>query len=288
MRRIGLVTNHRLKKSLDLTAQLAAWLQKLNYEVYSVANQSCDSLELALPEVDLDKLKPDMVIAMGGDGTLLSAARVTAPYGIPILGVNMGNLGFLTEVETGDLYNDLEQVLKGRFSTDERMMLQAEVLREGKVIREVSGLNDVVVHKGSLSRLLEINFWVEKDFAGSYKGDGIILASPTGSTAYSLSAGGPVVHPSLEVMVQTWICPHTITARPTIIPPDRHCTIEVQDASSEVMLTVDGQTSQPLFKKDQVLVTAAPYKAIFIRLTPLNFFSLLKTKLGSETVFRYE
>jgi NAD+ kinase len=288
MHRIGLVTNHRLKKSLELTVQLADWLQKRGYEVCSVAGQLGDAPELFLPAADLAQAKPDMVIALGGDGTLLSAARVTAPHGVPILGVNMGNLGFLTEVETGNLYGDLERVLKGDFTVDQRMMLQAEVLREGRVIRETGGLNDVVVHKGSLSRILEINFWVEKDFAGSYKGDGIIIASPTGSTAYSLSAGGPVVHPSLEVMVQTWICPHTTTARPSIIPADKHCVIELQAASSEVLLTVDGQTSQPLLKKDQVLVKAAPYKATFIRLTPLNFFSLLKTKLGSETVVRYE
>ena len=229
-----------------------------------------------------------MVVAMGGDGTLLRAARMTAPFGIPILGVNLGNLGFLTEAETDSFYPGLEQVFKGDYTEDHRMMLSAELIRDEKVIREICGLNDVVVHSGALSRLLEINFWVEKDFAGSCKGDGIIIASPTGSTAYSLSAGGPVVHPSLEVMIQTWICPHTITARPTIIPPDKYCTIELDNMSSEVLLTVDGQTSQALLEKDKIVIKKAPYKAIFIRLAPLKFFSLLKKKLGSDTVARYE
>ena len=168
------------------------------------------------------------------------------------------------------------------------MMLQAEVLREGQVINALRGLNDVVIHKGSLSRLLELRFWVEQDFAGSYKGDGIVIASPTGSTAYSLSAGGPVAHPSLEVMIQTWICPHTITARPAVIPADRQCIIELGDAYSEVLLTVDGQTTQPLRKGDRVIVQKAPYKATLIRLAPLKFFSLLKTKLGSGTSLPYE
>ena len=288
MHRIGLLTNMRQEKARGFATRLSEWLTNHEYEVYSLARQEDAPPELSVPgEVPLAD-QTDMVIAMGGDGTLLSAARITAPFGIPILGVNMGNLGFLTEVEAENLYLNLEQVFRGEYARDDRMMLQAEVWRNGKVIREMSGLNDVVVHKGAFSRLLELNFWVEKDFAGSCKGDGIIIASPTGSTAYSLSAGGPVVHPSLEVMIQTWICPHTITARPTVIPPDKHCTIELKDASSEVLLTVDGQASQPLREKDRILIKKAPYKATFIRLTPLKFFSLLKTKLGSETVVRYE
>lgn len=288
MHKIGILTNMRQENAREFAARLTAQLTNQRYEVYSLARQEDAPPEMSLPDAEPLSDKTDMVIAMGGDGTLLSAARITAPYGIPILGVNMGNLGFLTEVEADNLYQDLELVFAGHYTEDYRMMLQAEVLRKGKIIREISGLNDVVVHKGALSRLLEINFWVEKDFAGSYKGDGIIIASPTGSTAYSLSAGGPVVHPSLEVMIQTWICPHTITARPTVIPPDKHCTIELENVSSEVLLTVDGQASQPLQEKDRILIKKAPYKAIFIRLSPLRFFSLLKTKLGSDTAIRYE
>ena len=288
MHKIGLITNYRQEKAPEFAARLAEWLTSHDFESYSLARQEDAPPDLytagEIPLMD----HTDMVIAIGGDGTLLSAARITAPYGIPILGVNMGNLGFLTEVEAENLYSCLEQVFRGDYAEDHRMMLQAEVRRNGKTIRVMSGLNDVVIHKGALSRLLEINFWVEKDFAGSYKGDGIIIASPTGSTAYSLSSGGPVVHPSLEVMVQTWICPHTMTARPTIIPSDKHCIIELEDVSSEVLLTVDGQASQPLQEKDQILIKKAPYKAIFIRLTPLKFFSLLKTKLGGDTALRYE
>ncbi|MCL1804428.1 MAG: NAD(+)/NADH kinase [Clostridiales bacterium] len=288
MQKIGLITNVRQEKAQEFAARLAGWLASHGYQSYALARQEDAPPDLAAPSEEPLMEDTDMVVAMGGDGTLLSAARITAPHSIPILGVNMGNLGFLTEVEAENLYRGLEQVFRGEYTEDHRMMLQVEVRRNGKTIREMCGLNDVVIHKGALSRLLEINFWVENDFAGSCKGDGIIIASPTGSTAYSLSAGGPVVHPSLEVMIQTWICPHTITARPTVIPPDKHCTIELEDVSSEVLLTVDGQASQPLQEKDRILIKKAPYKAIFIRLAPLKFFSLLKTKFGSDTAVRYE
>ena len=288
MQKIGLITNHRQENATEFAEQLSQWLRSHHYDVYSLARQEDAPPELVIPGEEPLMDKTDMVIAMGGDGTLLSAARITAPHGIPILGVNMGNLGFLTEVEAENLYSNLEQVFSGKYTEDPRMMLQAEVWRDGRAIREMSGLNDVVIHKGALSRLLEINFWVEKDFAGSCKGDGIVIASPTGSTAYSLSAGGPVVHPSLEVMVQTWICAHTIIARPTVIPADKHCMVELEDVSSEVLLTVDGQASYPLQEKDKILIKKSPYKAIFIRLAPLRFFSLLKTKLGGDTEARYE
>ena len=284
MQKVGLITNQRNEKTGEIAERISAWL----------TGHDCEALSIPAPEGETSSAMflvgackqsglPDMIVALGGDGTLLHAARIAAPHKIPILGVNMGNLGFLTEVETEQIATGLEQVLRGNYSLDHRMMLQAEVIRKGKVIRETFGLNDVVVHKGALSRLLEINFWVDRDFAGSCKGDGIIIASPTGSTAYSLSAGGPVAHPSLEVMIQTWICPHTITARPTIIPADSQCTIELENMSSEVMVTVDGQTGLALRERDQIVVKKAPYKATLIRLAPLKFFSLLKTKLGGET-----
>ena len=288
MGRIGLITNLRNEKSQSLAPSLMDWLARHDHEAISIVKLSDDTDEIQQPLDSLPDGLPDMVIALGGDGTLLSAARIAAPFGVPVLGVNMGNLGFLTEVEADQIYLGLEQVFRGDYVLDERMMLQAEITRGGEVVREIIGLNDVVIHKGALSRLLEINFWVDKDFAGNCKGDGIIIASPTGSTAYSLSAGGPVAHPSLEVMIQTWICPHTITARPTIIPADRQCVIELEGASSEVLVTVDGQTSHILQERDQIVVKKSAYKAALIRLTPLKFFSLLKTKLGSETSIYYE
>jgi len=289
-RKIGITINLRYKNIQAIASQLARWLMDRGIEVFLVDDVEVDGLTAdmkTLPEEDVRSIHLDMLIALGGDGTLLRTARIGAPNAVPILGINLGNLGFLSEIEAHRLYPSLEQVFLGNYIKDHRMMLQASLQREGKVIWEICGLNDVVVHKGSFSRLLEIYFWVEKDFAGSCKGDGIIIASPTGSTAYSLSAGGPVVHPSLEVMIHTWICPHTITARPTVIPSDRHCVIEVENITGEAFLTVDGQAGQPLQKMDQIIVKKAPCKAVFIRLAPLKFFSLLKSKL-SDPETRYE
>ena len=278
--RIGLIQKSRDVNVQAKAIQLGEWLSGHQHEVIIITRQEGDSYAhfAGLPKDAI----PDMVFALGGDGTLLNAARVASPYGIPVLGVNMGNLGFLTEIEIDQLYENIERVLRGEYVIDERMMLQTEIIRAGKTIRTIMGLNDVVIHKGALSRLLEINFWVDDDFAGSSKGDGIIIASPTGSTAYSLSAGGPVVHPSLEVMIQTWICPHTLTARPLVIPSDRRCVIELENVSSEALVTVDGQTGHGLREMDRIIVSKAPHKAAFIRIAPPMFFSLLRTKLGGE------
>ncbi|MDR0470058.1 MAG: NAD(+)/NADH kinase [Peptococcaceae bacterium] len=283
MKKIAFITNLRHESTREYAEKLYAWLTQRQFIAYALVREENADQELSIPSEESLAKDTDLVIALGGDGTLLSAARIAAPCGIPILGVNMGNLGFLMEVEISHLYDSLEQVFRGDYTEDHRMMLHAEVIREGRCIRELTGLNDVVVHKGALSRLLGINFWMENEFVGNCKGDGVIIASPTGSTAYSLSAGGPVVHPSLEVMIQTWICPHTITARPTVIPPDKQCIIELEDMSSEVLLTVDGQASQTLQEKDRIIVKKAPFKTIFIRLAPLKLFSLIKTKLVTQS-----
>ena len=280
IQKIGLFTNYRLKESLSMAQELAAWLLNRDMEVFLVSEKDGVTPEVPLPLADLSQNPPDLVIALGGDGTLLSAARAAYGYSLPILSINMGNLGFLTEVDRGSIYEDLETVFCGNYRLDQRMMLKAQVWRESQMIREFVGLNDVVIHKGALSRLLSFRVWIQEDFVGNYKGDGIILASPTGSTGYSLSAGGPVVYPSVEVMVQTLICPHTLSRRPTIIPADFRCTVEVETATSQVLLTVDGQTSCSLRKKDKILITRAPHKASFIRLRSLDFFQILGSKLG--------
>lgn len=281
--KIGLFTNYRLKESLSMAQKLAEWLRQFPVEVCLVMEADSAAVPgIALPLADLACDPPDMVIALGGDGTLLSAARAIYGLNAPILSVNMGNLGFLTEVDRSRVYEDIETVFAGAYQLDHRMMLRARIVRDGEIIREFVGLNDVVIHKGALSRLLGFNVWVQEDFVGNYKGDGIILASPTGSTGYSLSAGGPVVYPGVEVILQTLICPHTLTGRPTIIPADFNCAVEVENATSQVLLTIDGQISASLRNKDKILVTKAPCRASFIRLRPLDFFRILREKLGDE------
>ncbi|MEA4891799.1 MAG: NAD(+)/NADH kinase [Peptococcaceae bacterium] len=280
--KIGLFTNYRLKESLTMAQKLAGWLLNFDVKVSLVKETEGAKPAVPLPLADLAGDPPDMVIALGGDGTLLSAARAVYGLNLPILSVNMGNLGFLTEVDRSRIYEDIETVFAGNYQLDHRMMLRGRIEREGEIIREFVGLNDMVIHKGALSRLLSFNVWVQEDFMGNYKGDGIILASPTGSTGYSLSAGGPVVYPGVEVILQTLICPHTLTGRPTVIPADFQCTVEVENATSQVLLTVDGQISCSLRKKDKIFVTKAPCKASFVRLRPLDFFPILRKKLGDD------
>lgn len=280
--KIGLIVNCRRQQALELAKPLTQWLQQRNIEVSLVEAEAKEKLDNFLPLKEIRRGDLDMVIALGGDGTFLRAARITASDRIPILGVNLGHLGFLSEVEEGALYEDLEKVLAGQYILDERMMLQVELKRQGQVIDRFFGLNDVVIHKGALSRLLRLKVLVGEECMGYYKADGIILASPTGSTAYSLSAGGPLVHPGLEVMVLTPICPHSLNGRPTIIPADKICTVEVGNTSSEVLLTVDGQTGYNLQDHDEISVTRAPFKSAFIRIHPQRFFTVLRNKLGAS------
>lgn len=280
IRKVGLIINCRRQQAIELAENLTKWLMERNIEVCLVEPEAIGKVSIPLEYSQIRKGDQDIVIALGGDGTFLRAARITAPNRIPILGVNLGHLGFLSEVEEGAIYVDLEKVLAGQFIVDERMMLQTELIRDNKVINRFYGLNDMVIHKGALSRLLRMKVFIGEECMGYYKADGIILASPTGSTAYSLSAGGPVVHPELEVMVLTPICPHSLNGRPTIIPATRICTIEVINASSEVLLTVDGQTGFNLQDHDIISVTQAPFKAAFIRIHPQRFFTLLRNKLG--------
>jgi len=279
MQKIGLISRQNSDKVREVSNGVSDWLIKQGYDVMLF-----DDLEKAETDFFVSKSAehiPDMIIAVGGDGTLLNTARKAAPAGIPILGINMGNLGFLTEVEVDSVYENLAQVFSGCYVEDSRMMLQADIVREGRLVKRLTGLNEATIHSGALT-LLGINFWVDIDFAGNCKGDGIIIASPTGSTAYSLSAGGPVAHPSLEVFIQTWICPHTITARPAVIPADKECIMELETAPLGALVTTDGHNGFDLIEKDKVIIKKAPYKATFIRLAPLKFFSLLKSKLGSE------
>lgn len=286
LHKIGLILNARRHQAVDLADRLSRWLIDKGIEVTLLEEEAAQVLEAScLPLEGPCVGSHDMVIALGGDGTFLRAARLTAPSNIPILGINLGHLGFLSEIEESAVFSDLKKVLAGDYIVDERMMLQAQLVRKGEVIYQFYGLNDVVLHKGALSRLLQMNVWVGEEFSSCYKADGLIVASPTGSTAYSLSAGGPVVHPELEVMVLTPICPHTLNGRPMIVPASSNVTIEVSNVSSEVMLTVDGQTGFGLVNKDQILITRAPFKAAFIRIHPQRFFTVLRNKFGIAEQF---
>ena len=245
----------------------------------TLETQCC--VELNVPCVAREAMgeKVDLLIVLGGDGTLLSAARAFKAHNVPILAVNLGGLGFLTSITLDHLYPMLEQVLEGHHRTSERMMLEAEILRSGKVAERQTALNDAVANKGALSRMLDFDVYVDGDHVARYRADGLIIATPTGSTAYSLAAGGPIIHPELDAFVITPICPHMLTNRPLVIPDTSRVEIDFSAAEEPVYLTLDGQIGFQLEPTDRVLITKSANKVTFVRPPRKTYFEVLRSKL---------
>lgn len=280
MKRVGLVVNLRKARGGKILQLLREWFEKRDIQVImpQCTAEDAELAELGCPGPEFAE-QVDMIISLGGDGTLLGTARRTAGTGVPILGVNMGHLGFLTDLEMPDLFPGLERVLRGDYEIEERMMLATEVLREGAAIARFCALNDAAITKGPLSRIIRLETYVKDEYLATYRSDGIIVATPTGSTAYSLSAGGPIVSPDLDVMIVTPICPHTLYARPFILPEHQTIRIILKSDSTEVMLTIDGQVGFPLRKGDQILVRKAEVRTRLVKLRRRTFFEVLRLKL---------
>lgn len=221
----------------------------------------------------------DLLIIVGGDGTLLSVARSLGRTQTPLLGVNLGSLGFLTEFTLNDLEESLETILAGQFEIDRRMMLRIDVERDGAPRRGYRVLNDAVINKGALARILDIELRVDGHRIALYRADGLILSSPTGSTAYCLSAGGPIVHPGMQAIVAIPICPHTLTNRPLVIPGNLVLEARVRNAAENVFLTLDGQTGFPLGGEDRVRVRRAAQGVRLVTLPGRSYFQVLRRKL---------
>lgn len=220
----------------------------------------------------------DLLIVLGGDGTMLNGARLVEQRGIPILGVNMGGLGFLTEVNFDDLPTALEKVFAGKCQLDKRLMLKIQLQRGDQIIGTYSALNDVVVSKGHLARMIATKIWVNHAFMTNLRGDGLIVATPTGSTAYSLSAKGPILDPRLEVLLINPICPHTFSHRPFLAPGNVPITIELT-SQEPAMATIDGQVGAEMLTGDLVHVQASDHRSQLIRFPERSYFEVLRTKL---------
>lgn len=223
----------------------------------------------------------DMIIVLGGDGTLLSAARLGASSGrnVPLFGVNLGSLGFMAEVSLDELYGNLQKALAGKLRSEERMMLDAAIIRGGRRVSKFKVLNDAVVSKGAFARMVSLEVSVGEDHLTSVRADGLILATPTGSTAYSMSAGGPIVHPTLHCIVLTPICPHTLSNRPIAIPDTTLISVKLTSSGEGAMLTLDGQVASPLRKNDIVEVRKSKRKATIIKHPAKDYYEILRTKL---------
>ncbi|WP_342466897.1 NAD(+)/NADH kinase [Sporomusa sphaeroides] len=218
-------------------------------------------------------------ITLGGDGTLLNTAREIAPFGIPVCGVNMGNLGFLTEIELPDLSTALERLVKGDYYIEERLMLDAVVIRDGSPIYISPALNDIVIAKGGFSRMIKLKLYIDEELTADYPADGLIIATSTGSTGYSLSSGGPIVNPKLKVIVITPICPHTLHSRALVISEREEIKVRMQATHDDIVLTVDGQSVYSLLPNDTVVVRRSPFRARFIKFTGKSYYETLRTKL---------
>jgi NAD+ kinase len=282
MKTIGLIVNMKKENAVMLVEKIVDLIEKQNC---SAVMPETTAAALGLPKYGWppqDLAKTDCLVVLGGDGTLLGSARKAAPSGIPVLGVNMGNLGFLTEVDVPDLTESLEKLIRGEYVIEERMMLDAGVYRNGTLVWQSPALNDTVISKGAFARLIYLETLVDEEYVTTYPADGLIVATPTGSTAYSLSAGGPLVTPNLELILVTPICPHSLWARPLVIGAESNVKVNILSELDEIMLTLDGQYGFKLQKKDSVVLSRSPHRAKFIRLKPSRFFYLLREKL-SET-----
>ncbi|HWY45024.1 MAG TPA: NAD(+)/NADH kinase [Candidatus Sulfotelmatobacter sp.] len=221
----------------------------------------------------------DLLVVLGGDGTLLAAAREAAPRGIPILPINLGSLGFLTSFTLQEMYPALEETLAGHLAASERAMLRAALIRDGKTLDDQRVLNEVVINKGALARMIEVKLSIDQDFVCRYRADGLIVATPTGSTGYSLSAGGPIVHPIVESIVVTPICPHTLSDRPLVVG-DKCCVeMNLVGPADSVYLTLDGQIGLQMQSGDRVRIFRAEERLKLIQPKRKSYYEILRSKL---------
>lgn len=276
MKRIGVLPHTRKEPALRMASELIDLLRSKAIDVW-LDDESASMLgmaELAGPAVGLDA-----GIVLGGDGAFLRAGRRLAVSGVPLLGVNYGHLGFLTEIEPQEISWALDRLLRGEYRIEERFMLRAHVVRRGQEHRAYDCINDVVVARGTLARIVSSHLYIGSSFVGIYRGDGMIIATPTGSTAYSLSAGGPIVHPGMDAVVITPICPHTMGARSMVAAPDEPITLRFESPNDELLLTVDGQFGEALQPGDEVRVERAAQKTRLIRLHERTFYDIMRTRL---------
>ena len=280
MRRIGIIAKPDALQARHVLQELTALLHARALTVLvdeETGAVSAPGVEV-VPRTRLAGLV-DLIIVLGGDGTLLSAARLVGGLGVPILGVNLGGLGFLTATPEEDLAGAMDALFQGRYIVEERMMLATQIHRQGTQMGESLALNDVVVMKGTMGRIINLEVQVDGQFVTSYRGDGLIVSTPTGSTAYSLAAMGPIVFPTLEALLLTPICPHTLTNRPIVLPAAGRIEIHLHADAQAVMLMIDGQVGYPLEGKDIVEVRCAEARIKLVRFAQPDYFQVLRTKL---------
>ncbi|MDE3178115.1 MAG: NAD(+)/NADH kinase [Acidobacteriota bacterium] len=280
IRKVGITSKPHKPEIKEIVPGLARWLGERSIEVL-MDKETRANLEAAGPCLSRGEVvaSADLVIVLGGDGTLLATARAVGSKPVPILAVNLGGLGFLTVITLSELYPALEMVLAGEFSADRRVRIESEVRRNGEAASSFLALNDVVLNKGAIARVLDFDIWGDGKFISTYKSDGLIVSTPTGSTAYSLAAGGPVVAPSVSAFIVTPICAHTLTNRAIVLPDSVTLEITMKSHQESVYLTVDGQVAVALRSNDQVRVKKSDAFFDLIQPAHKSYFEVLRQKL---------
>ena len=280
MTRVGLVAKPDAPEAPALLLRLVDWLTSRGLSV-SIEKETAGLVPAApagaVRKSDLPG-QSDLIIVLGGDGTLLSMARAVGDLGVPLLGINLGGLGFLTATTVEEAVAAVDAYLGGRMAIDERMMLAARIVRRGQLVGEYAALNDVVITKSAMSRIINLEVSVQGEYATAYRADGLIISTPTGSTAYCLSAGGPILFPTMDAVVIVPIASHTLTNRPIVLPGHQRIEVTLK-TDQDVMLTVDGQIGVNLNEHDTVQVEQAASRIRLVRFPRTDFFSVLRTKL---------
>lgn len=277
---VGIIYKHHHEPAKIEAEKLKDWFKQKGIKVFSEEMKTKGSLDGCCKESMVIPKTVDWVVVLGGDGTLLGAARRVGRFGSPILGVNLGGLGFLTGIPLERLYPVIEMMINDRLEVESRVMLETKVLRKGKVVCRFEVLNDVVINKVTLARIIDLDVAINEEFLTTFKADGLIISTPTGSTAYNLSAGGPILYPTMETFILTPICPFTLTNRPIIIPDTSVIQIKMKNESEEaVVLTFDGQVGFDLYYNDKVIIRKSENKIKLFRPPDHSYFNILRTKL---------
>ena len=278
IKKIGIICKHDNVPAWELAGRLKTWLDGRSIE--TVCDQGT-AAHLGIPGVRKEDVSEhsDAVVVFGGDGTLLSVARLVAERGTPIIGVNLGTLGFLTTVPVEQVYATMDTVITGQYNVQERIMLLVSIKRGGKVISSHHVLNDMVINKGALARIIDLDTFIDGKFLTTFRADGLIVCTPTGSTGSSLSANGPIVHPSLNCLGITPICPHTLTNRPLILPDTVVFEAMIRSETEDVYLTLDGQVGFLLKQEDVVEAKVASHKIYMVMSPQEDYYHMLRTKL---------
>jgi len=278
-KKVGIIAKKNKLEAIEASHNLMNWFRSRGIEV--ILNEDLrnkvDGERESISKVNFSQI--GLAVVLGGDGTLLSAARLIGTSEVPILGVNLGGLGFLTAFSLDELYPVLEKILSGNYETEKRMMLNTTIFREDETLAEYSVLNDVVITKAAIARIIDLETSIDKHYLTMFKADGLIVSTPTGSTAYSMAAGGPIVFPSLQAIILTPICPHTLAHRPILVPYKAEIKIIIKSKNEGVFLTFDGQVGQSLRENDVVKIKESDHAVRLIKSPFRDYFEVLRTKL---------